>query len=220
MAAGAAARTEGPVSRARCRCRTYPWPHRPAGGLCRHPDPPLAVFAGAAGQKIRDREPPVRVDLGVLAARRVRAGHPRHGPRGAAGCAAGQQPGILVSRGSPACARFQPTIRDHAPSAAAAGSNSEVGTFNIPSADAYTYKIGGREDNFGFDAIAFANEEVMVGAGGMLVPIPEPASLALLALGGLAVFGGWRHASARRHRPVRSGGLAGPTAHPRPGEWV
>ena len=24
-----------------CRCEAYPWPHRPSGGLCRFPDPPL-----------------------------------------------------------------------------------------------------------------------------------------------------------------------------------
>jgi hypothetical protein len=27
--------------RPKCRCKAYPWPHRPAGGLCRHPDPPF-----------------------------------------------------------------------------------------------------------------------------------------------------------------------------------
>ena len=27
--------------RPRCRCEAYPWPHRPGGGLCRYPDPPL-----------------------------------------------------------------------------------------------------------------------------------------------------------------------------------
>jgi len=27
--------------RAKCRCEAYPWPHRPGGGFCRHPDPPL-----------------------------------------------------------------------------------------------------------------------------------------------------------------------------------
>jgi hypothetical protein len=24
-----------------CRCRAYAWPHRPGGGLCRWPEPPL-----------------------------------------------------------------------------------------------------------------------------------------------------------------------------------
>src|SRR5687768_11662348 len=27
--------------RRKCRCEAYPWPHRPGGGLCRWPDPPL-----------------------------------------------------------------------------------------------------------------------------------------------------------------------------------
>ena len=27
--------------RHKCRCVAYPWPHRPGGGFCRHPDPPL-----------------------------------------------------------------------------------------------------------------------------------------------------------------------------------
>jgi hypothetical protein len=27
--------------RAKCRCEAYPWPHRPGGGLCRWPDPPV-----------------------------------------------------------------------------------------------------------------------------------------------------------------------------------
>jgi hypothetical protein len=27
--------------RPKCRCKAYPWPHRPTGGLCRFPDPPL-----------------------------------------------------------------------------------------------------------------------------------------------------------------------------------
>lgn len=27
--------------RPKCRCAAYPWPHRPGGGLCRHPEPPL-----------------------------------------------------------------------------------------------------------------------------------------------------------------------------------
>src|SRR5687767_5130043 len=26
--------------RSKCRCAAYPWPHRPGGGFCRHPDPP------------------------------------------------------------------------------------------------------------------------------------------------------------------------------------
>src|SRR5436190_19333429 len=27
--------------RRKCRCEAYPWPHRPGGGLCRWPEPPL-----------------------------------------------------------------------------------------------------------------------------------------------------------------------------------
>ena len=27
--------------RHKCRCEAYPWPHRPGGGLCRWPEPPL-----------------------------------------------------------------------------------------------------------------------------------------------------------------------------------
>lgn len=36
--------------RARCTCLAYPFPHRPGGGLCRHPDPPVRAFAGPAGK--------------------------------------------------------------------------------------------------------------------------------------------------------------------------
>lgn len=41
---GPMSRQYGPDTRARyvpCRCSTYPWPHRPGGGRCRWPDPPL-----------------------------------------------------------------------------------------------------------------------------------------------------------------------------------
>jgi hypothetical protein len=27
--------------RRKCRCDAYPWPHRPGGGFCRYPDPPV-----------------------------------------------------------------------------------------------------------------------------------------------------------------------------------
>jgi hypothetical protein len=30
--------------RPKCRCEAYPWPHRPAGGLCRYPDPPVERY--------------------------------------------------------------------------------------------------------------------------------------------------------------------------------
>lgn len=33
-----------------CTCAAYPWPHRPAGGLCRYPDPPLERFKGKGGK--------------------------------------------------------------------------------------------------------------------------------------------------------------------------
>jgi hypothetical protein len=33
-----------------CTCPAYPWPHRPRGGLCRHPDLPLESFKGKAGR--------------------------------------------------------------------------------------------------------------------------------------------------------------------------
>jgi hypothetical protein len=36
--------------RARCTCAAYPFPHRPAGGLCRHPDLPIEQWQGKAGQ--------------------------------------------------------------------------------------------------------------------------------------------------------------------------
>jgi hypothetical protein len=31
--------------RKKCRCEAYPWPHRPTGGLCRWPDPPVEKYA-------------------------------------------------------------------------------------------------------------------------------------------------------------------------------
>jgi hypothetical protein len=35
--------------RPKCQCAAYPWPHRPSGGLCRWPDPPLETWKGKAG---------------------------------------------------------------------------------------------------------------------------------------------------------------------------
>ncbi|HEY7087918.1 MAG TPA: hypothetical protein VH518_07490 [Tepidisphaeraceae bacterium] len=35
--------------RPKCKCPAYPWPHRPGGGLCRWPDPPLETWKGKAG---------------------------------------------------------------------------------------------------------------------------------------------------------------------------
>jgi len=34
-----------------CRCAAYDWPHRPAGGLCRWPDPPLERCSTPAGYR-------------------------------------------------------------------------------------------------------------------------------------------------------------------------
>jgi hypothetical protein len=36
--------------RLKCRCAAYPWPHRPAGGLCRYPAAPLETWKGTAGK--------------------------------------------------------------------------------------------------------------------------------------------------------------------------
>jgi hypothetical protein len=33
-----------------CTCPAYRWPHRPGGGNCRHPDPPLATWQGQPGR--------------------------------------------------------------------------------------------------------------------------------------------------------------------------
>lgn len=30
--------------RRKCTCKAYPWPHRPSGGLCRWPDPPIECY--------------------------------------------------------------------------------------------------------------------------------------------------------------------------------
>jgi hypothetical protein len=36
--------------RAKCRCKAYPWPHRPGGGLCRWPEPPLECYKPPEGK--------------------------------------------------------------------------------------------------------------------------------------------------------------------------
>ena len=36
-------------SRPKCRCEAYPWPHRPTGGLCRYPDPPIERYQPEPG---------------------------------------------------------------------------------------------------------------------------------------------------------------------------
>ena len=39
-----------------CVCKAYPWPHRPAGGLCKHPDPPTECWERKpASRPYRDR---------------------------------------------------------------------------------------------------------------------------------------------------------------------
>ncbi|MBA2451523.1 MAG: hypothetical protein H0V51_26195 [Chloroflexi bacterium] len=42
-----------------CRCEAYRWPHRPGGGLCRWPAPPLAQHETPAGThaELRRRRP-------------------------------------------------------------------------------------------------------------------------------------------------------------------
>jgi hypothetical protein len=35
--------------RPKCRCAAYQWPHRPGGGLCRYPDPPLERYQRKPG---------------------------------------------------------------------------------------------------------------------------------------------------------------------------
>ena len=37
------------TKRPTCTCPAYEWPHRPGGGLCRFPDPPLGRCATPAG---------------------------------------------------------------------------------------------------------------------------------------------------------------------------
>lgn len=38
--------------RPKCRCDAYPWPHRPSGGLCRHPDPPVERWQPKPGSRL------------------------------------------------------------------------------------------------------------------------------------------------------------------------
>jgi hypothetical protein len=37
--------------RPKCRCEAYPWPHRPGGGFCRWPDPPLERYQRKPGSR-------------------------------------------------------------------------------------------------------------------------------------------------------------------------
>jgi len=34
-----------------CTCGAYPWPHRPCGGLCRYPEPPLERWQATPGRR-------------------------------------------------------------------------------------------------------------------------------------------------------------------------
>ena len=43
-----------------CRCAAYAWPHRPGGGLCRWPDPPLYQRTTPAGTHAAYRVRPPR----------------------------------------------------------------------------------------------------------------------------------------------------------------
>lgn len=40
---------------AKCRCDAYKFPHRPGGGLCRHPDPPTVRWQDAQAAEIAQR---------------------------------------------------------------------------------------------------------------------------------------------------------------------
>ena len=35
--------------RSKCQCKAYPWPHRPGGGFCRFPEPPLERWKSKPG---------------------------------------------------------------------------------------------------------------------------------------------------------------------------
>jgi hypothetical protein len=39
--------------RRKCQCEAYPWPHRPGGGLCRSPNPPLERWQAKHDRKHR-----------------------------------------------------------------------------------------------------------------------------------------------------------------------
>lgn len=42
----------------KCSCAAYPFPHRPGGGLCRWPDPPLSRLQPRTAYGVRLRNPP------------------------------------------------------------------------------------------------------------------------------------------------------------------
>jgi hypothetical protein len=41
--------------RRKCRCEAYPWPHRPGGGLCHYPGPPVARWRDTQAAAIAKR---------------------------------------------------------------------------------------------------------------------------------------------------------------------
>jgi hypothetical protein len=41
--------------RRKCLCEAYPWPHRPGGGFCRWPDPPLERYQRPARSRAYHR---------------------------------------------------------------------------------------------------------------------------------------------------------------------
>jgi hypothetical protein len=41
--------------RRKCGCEAYPWPHRPGGGFCRWPDPPLQKYVRKPRKRHRER---------------------------------------------------------------------------------------------------------------------------------------------------------------------
>lgn len=67
-----------------CRCAAYAWPHRPGGGWCRWPLPPVVCSGISAGTHSRTRLRPPRVSFGVIPdggnqsifQKLKRAGHP------------------------------------------------------------------------------------------------------------------------------------------------
>lgn len=58
-----------------CRSEAYAWPHRPGGGLCRWPDPPMYQRTTPAGthRPGRPRLPRAAAKSGVLTAKQARS---------------------------------------------------------------------------------------------------------------------------------------------------
>ena len=50
--------------RAKCRCDAYRFPHRPGGGLCRHPDPPATRWQDAQAAQIAEEIDDFRQQIG------------------------------------------------------------------------------------------------------------------------------------------------------------